>query len=76
MIDNESFFKINVVAGEFDENDLKAMQDIDSAELLDKATGLLKTHYELTDIKSVGFWIVTGLSKIINSARSPVCGYC
>lgn len=62
LIDNESFFKINVVADEFDENDLKVMQDIDSAELLDKTTGLIKTCYGLTDINHLS----TGCKTILN----------
>lgn len=62
LVDNESFFKINVVAGEFCEEDLRVMREIDSAELLDKTTGLIKTSYGLTDMNHLS----TGCKTILN----------
>lgn len=62
LIDNESFFKINVAAREFCEEDLKVMWEIDSAELLDSTTGLIKTRYGLTDINHLS----TGCKTILN----------
>ena len=62
LIDNESFFNINVVSEEFGETDLGVMRAVDAARLIDKTTGLIETKYGLTDIHHLS----TGCKTILN----------
>lgn len=62
IIDNESFFNINISSKIFTESELDIIKKLDSAELLDRNTGEIKTPYGLTSIRNLS----TGCKTIIN----------
>ena len=78
--DVESMFNLHVDPTDFNDNDLKAMREIDNAELLDRNTGLIKTPYGLCSVKNLSTGCKTvlvynhcyrnGIRKIINANES------
>ena len=71
LVNNESFFNINISSKEFNYTDIEIIKNIDNAELIDKNTGEIRTPYGLTSIRNLSTGCKTVLNFIyINSTRN------
>jgi len=62
LLDNDSFFNINVTARDFSELEEDTMRVVDNAELLDRETGAIKTKRGITNLENLS----TGCKTILN----------
>ena len=62
IIDNESFFRLNVTAKSFHDDSIGVMKKIDNAELLDVNTGKIRTPYGECNIEDLS----SGCKTVLN----------
>lgn len=60
--DNDGFFNNNINAGKFNARSIRAITNIDGAELLDAKLGTIKTPYGVTSIYNLS----TGCKTVLN----------